>query len=134
MDSPRPRQQARQGSSNCKPLTELSPGQRGKITFSFCTRNDSPFELPPTTVHNERAIGGKSSYKVNFDLGSDIKFHFPGPVGPQGVDTITSDLLDIALSVVFVERDLRKLALTNRVSSIDIKIPVREVRNWTAHR
>ena len=62
MDSPRPRQQARQGSSNCKPLTELSPGQRGKITFSFCTRNDSPFELPPRGWDIIVTSGGFASY------------------------------------------------------------------------
>ena len=90
-----------------------------------------PRVAPVTAVvHNERAIDGKSSYNVRFDLGNDIKFNFPGPTGPIGVDNATSDLLDIALSVLFVERDLRKLALTNRVSSIDINIPVRQVRDW----
>jgi len=86
------------------------------------------------TVHNERAINGKSTYGVHFDLANDIKFSFPGPLGPRGVDNATSDLLDIALSVMFVERDLRKLALTNRVSRIDFKIPVRQVGDWTSRR
>jgi 7-cyano-7-deazaguanine synthase in queuosine biosynthesis len=85
-------------------------------------------------VHNERAIDRKNSYQVQFDLQKDIKFHFPGPLGPKGPDAETSDLLDIPLSVMFVERDLRRLALTNRVNSIDIAIPVRQVRKWVERR
>jgi 7-cyano-7-deazaguanine synthase in queuosine biosynthesis len=85
-------------------------------------------------VQNERAIDGKNSYRVRFDLQKDVKFHFTGPLGPGGPDTETSDLLDIALSVMFVERDLRKLALTNRVNRIDITLPVRHVQNWTSRR
>jgi 7-cyano-7-deazaguanine synthase in queuosine biosynthesis len=85
-------------------------------------------------VQNERAIDGKNSYRVRFDLRKDIKFHFSGPLGPQGPDAETSDLLDIALSVMFVERDLRKLALTNRVSRIDLTVPVRHVSSWTSRR
>lgn len=93
----------------------------------------SPRTAPVTAiVQNERAIDRKDSYRVNFDLGSDIDFHFPGPLGPQKLDSSSSDLLDIALSIVFVERDLRKLALTNRVKRIDISIPVRQVREWTS--
>ncbi len=93
----------------------------------------SPRTAPVTaTVQNERAIDGKDSYRVNFDLGSDINFHLPGPVGPQKLESTSSDLLDIALSIVFVERDLRKLALTNRVKRIDVSIPVRHVREWTS--
>lgn len=85
-------------------------------------------------VQNERAIDRKNSYRVHFDLQKDIKFHFPGPLGPKGPDAETSDLLDIALSVMFVERDLRRLALTNRVNGIDITIPVRQPRKWVERR
>jgi 7-cyano-7-deazaguanine synthase in queuosine biosynthesis len=85
-------------------------------------------------VKNERAIDGKDSYYVRFDLEKDIKVHFDGPLGPHGPDAETSDLLDIALSVMFVERDLRKLALTNRVSRITITIPVRELSKWASRR
>jgi len=92
--------------------------------------------LAPVTaiVQNERAIDGKDSYRVRFDLKRDIKFHFNGPLGPHGPDAETSDLLDIALSVMFVERDLRKLALTNRVTRITITVPVREPRRWASRR
>ena len=85
-------------------------------------------------IQNERAIDGKDSYSVRFDLQNDIKFHFNGPLGRYGPDCETSDLLDIALSVMFVERDLRKLALTNRVSRIDLTVPVRQVSNWASRR
>jgi 7-cyano-7-deazaguanine synthase in queuosine biosynthesis len=35
---------------------------------------------------------------------------------------------------MFVERDLRKLALTNRVSRIDMTVPVRQVTSWKSRR
>jgi hypothetical protein len=35
---------------------------------------------------------------------------------------------------MFVERDLRKLALTNHIHRIDITVPVRQVRKWAARR
>src|SRR6476646_6298311 len=81
-------------------------------------------------VTNERAIDGSSQYVVSFDLAKDVQFTFPGPTGTTGVTPIISDLLDIALAVSFVERDLRKLALTNRVRSIHIELPVRTPSQW----
>lgn len=97
-------------------------------------KRSSPSAPVTAVVENERAIDRKNSYRVQFDLQKDIKFRFAGPLGPKGPDAETSDLLDIALSVMFVERDLRRLALTNRVNSIDITIPVRQVRKWVERR
>lgn len=82
-------------------------------------------------VQNERAIDGASTYRVRFDLAADIRLNFPGPTGPRDADPLTSDLLDIALSIFFVERDLRRLALTNRVKCISVQIPVRRPDIWT---
>lgn len=81
-------------------------------------------------VTNERAIDGSSQYVVRLDLARDVQFAFRGPTGPSEVTSVTSDLLDIALAVCFVERDLRKLALTNRVKSIHIEVPVRTPSRW----
>ena len=47
-DSPRPRQQARPELCILQSLKGLATILRQRITFSFCTRRDSPFELPPT--------------------------------------------------------------------------------------
>lgn len=85
-------------------------------------------------ITNERAIERSSPYSVSFDLADDIRFAFVGPTGPSGVTPVTSDLLDIALAVCFVERDMRKRAPTNRVKRIDIELPVRSETRWQGKR
>jgi len=82
------------------------------------------------TVTTERAASGESDYLIDFDLTHDVKIDIPGPLGPQPLDDIASDLLDIALAVHFLERDQRKKAETNRVRYVEAKLPVRHPEFW----
>ncbi|PBB52964.1 MULTISPECIES: 7-cyano-7-deazaguanine synthase [Mesorhizobium] len=86
------------------------------------------------TVVNERSANGTTSYAIAFDLLNDIKVDIPGPFGPGTIGEIESDLLDIALSVHFLERDQRKKAFTNRVRQIDARLPVRRPEFWELNR
>jgi 7-cyano-7-deazaguanine synthase in queuosine biosynthesis len=91
----------------------------------------STVKAPVTaTVRNERDLGGRGVYGVAFDLVEDIQLTIPGPAGPAGFDAVASDLLDVALAVYFVERDLRRPAPTNRVREIAVRLPVREPALW----
>ena len=93
-----------------------------------------PQRLPKTPVfarvQNERNIAGKGAYEVAFDLAHDVQVNFRGPTGPVAVDAVTSDLLDVALAVFFIERDLRKPAATNRIRKISARLPVRRPEVW----
>jgi 7-cyano-7-deazaguanine synthase in queuosine biosynthesis len=81
-------------------------------------------------VFTERAANGRDEYDVAFDLTSDVHINIPGPLGPQPPDDIASDLLDIAIGVHFLERDQRKKAETNRVRSVEARLPVRHPDFW----
>lgn len=96
-------------------------------------QDETPIAPVKAVVYNEREIKGKDYYYVSFDLAKDIQFIFTGPTGPDGVTSVASDLLDIALSVCFTERDLRKTALKNRIRNIYIDLPVREIDLWRAN-
>jgi 7-cyano-7-deazaguanine synthase in queuosine biosynthesis len=82
------------------------------------------------TVVTERAANGSDRYDIAFDLTRDIKVDIPGPLGPAPIDNIASDMLDIAMSVHFLERDQRKKAETNRVRQINAQLPVRCKDFW----
>lgn len=82
------------------------------------------------TVVTERSANGSDHYRIAFDLARDVKIDIPGPFGPQPMDEVASDLLDIAVSVYFLERDQRRKAETNRVYRVDAELPVRRPRFW----
>lgn len=81
-------------------------------------------------VQNERDVAGKGRYRVRFDLTRDLHVTFPGPTGPHPIGPVESDLLDVALGIFFVERDLRRPAKTNRIRSIGVRLPVRDPDRW----
>jgi len=70
------------------------------------------------------------SNTVAFRLGIELTWFAHGGLGPHGLTAQAADLIDLALSVFVIEKEVASRSTTNPVVRVELNVPLRDVRTW----
>ncbi len=65
------------------------------------------------------------------DMTKQLEHKVTGPFGPDGISNVAADLLDVAACVYRCERLLPPAGSTNRCTSFQLSLPLREPQAWS---
>jgi 7-cyano-7-deazaguanine synthase in queuosine biosynthesis len=71
------------------------------------------------------------SQHVSFNVGDDLRLRAHGTLGPRGISLIVSDLIDLAASVLCIERQLKRRRPSNPPKTFSLRMKVRRPEAWS---
>lgn len=84
----------------------------------------------PVRCRIEGAREAFSPRELEFALGDDVRLEPTGPIGPIGLVPVVADLLDVATSVLWIERSLPGHRSTNTPAHVALRIRLRKPERW----
>lgn len=69
---------------------------------------------------------------IAFRLGQDLSWSVQRGLGAYGITAQAADLIDVALSVFVVEKQVASRAATNPILRVELEVPVRDTSPWRA--